>query len=110
MQAAFSETEQRVADLVDLHRVVPGAEAAVAPLTTHAKVNIMVCTIVETRGLVDAGSRRRLCEQPYHRYRLDARREAQGLRPSRIEVIERAGRMEDSSTPASELLSRAEDP
>jgi hypothetical protein len=27
--------------------------------------------------LDDAGTRRRLCEQPYHRYRLDARRKAE---------------------------------
>jgi hypothetical protein len=45
----------------------------------------MVCTVVETRGLDDADGRRRLCEQPYYRYRLDARREAEdsGLPGSR---------------------------
>jgi hypothetical protein len=37
----------------------------------------MVCTVVETRGLDDAGTRRRLNERPYHRYRLDARCEAE---------------------------------
>ena len=51
----------------------PGAEAAFAPLATHAKVNIMVCT-VETRGLDDAGTRRRLNKQPDDHHHFDARR------------------------------------
>jgi hypothetical protein len=80
MQADLSETEQKVADLVDLRRVAPGvldassgAEAAALPLT---EVNIMVRIHVESAGLDDAGGRRRPCEQPYHRHRLDARLEA----------------------------------
>jgi hypothetical protein len=58
IQADRRDTKQRVADLVTLRRVAPGvldspprAEAAVAPRATHAKVNIMVCTVVEARGL-----------------------------------------------------------
>jgi hypothetical protein len=40
---------------------------------------------VESVGLDDAGTRRRPCEQPYHHYRFDARREAEdsGLPGSR---------------------------
>jgi hypothetical protein len=61
-------------------RLAPGvgdaphrAEAAAAPLTRHGKVDIMVCT-VETRGLDDAGTRRRLNAQPDYRHHFDARR------------------------------------
>jgi hypothetical protein len=89
MQAARRDTEQRDAVLVNLRQVAPGvpdappgAEAAALPLT---EVNIMVRIHVESVGLDDAGGRRRPCEQPCHRHRLDARREAEdsGLPGSR---------------------------
>jgi hypothetical protein len=111
-QADRRETEKRVADLVNLRRAAPGvldappgAEAAALPLT---EVNIMVRIHVESVGLDNAGTRRRLCEQPYHHYRLDAR--GRGLRPSKIEVIERDSRMEGFSARVPELLARVEDP
>jgi hypothetical protein len=34
----------------------------------------MVCTVVETRGLDDAGTRRRLNKQPDYHHHFDARR------------------------------------
>jgi hypothetical protein len=81
MQADLTDTEHWVVDLVNLRRVAPGvldaphrAKAAVAPLTTHAKVNIMVCTAVEPRDLDDAGTRSRLNKQPDYHHHFDARR------------------------------------
>ena len=85
MQADRRETEQRVTDLRPASWTRRTAQAAVAPPATHAKVNIMVCTVVETRGLDDAGTRRRLNKQPDHHHHFDARRwvEDSGLPGSR---------------------------
>jgi hypothetical protein len=74
MQADRRETEQRVTDLRPASWTRRTAQAAVAPPATHAKVNIMVCTVVETRGLDDAGTRRRLNKQPDHHHHFDAPR------------------------------------
>ena len=52
---------------------MPRADKPAAPLTTRAKVNMLVRNYVESVDLDDAGTRRRLCEQPYHHYRFDVR-------------------------------------
>jgi hypothetical protein len=133
MQADRRESEQRVVDLVDLRLVSPGvldappaAEAAALPLTA---LNTMVRIHVESVGLDDAGSRRRLNKQPdYHHHfaaaarsrtpaiqdrcdragrpnGFDAHRRSRNAGISKLDAIERAGIMEELSKVASEVCS-----
>ena len=61
--------QQQVGNLVELRTAalrvlhdVPRADKPAAPLTTRAKVKMLLRNYVESVGLDDAGTRRRLCE------------------------------------------------